>query len=294
MRRVQAFVFGQPDALARLALVRIGLGLIVAILLVLGPYDRFFVELAPELYRPAPLLPPLGRAYPGLRALAIAAALAYAAGLFTRAANAVAAASFLVLNAYVARFAPDPWSYNTHLNFFLVATCALDTGRALSLDALRRRPRPAAALERETASFVVAFMQLFVGVLYLQAGLSKLLRSGTAWFLTGRTLWVHTVTDGSGPARALTRWPWLFRAGGIFAGVFELAFVWLVPFRRAHAPLVVSALAFHGATLLLLGISFWHLALLVPLLFWPLPERLSARLDPHCAVRAVSGVEAHR
>jgi hypothetical protein len=278
--RVQGFVFGQRDALARLALVRVGLGLTVAVLLVFGPYDRFFVDMAGELYRPLPWLPPLGSAYAALRAVAIASALAYAAGLWTRFSNAVAALSFLVLNAYVARFAPEPWSYNTHLNFFLLATCAVDSGRALSLDARRRTARPATPVERETASFVAAFMQLFVGLLYFQSGLSKLLRSGAAWFLTGRTLWVFTVAEGTDLGRALTRWPWLFRAGGVFAGVFELGFLGLVPFRRAHALLALSALAFHTGTLLLLGISFWHLALLVPLVFWPLRPALVARLEP--------------
>ncbi len=280
MTRVWAFLFGQADAWARLALVRIGLGTIVAVLLAFGPYDRFFVDFADDLYAPLPWLPRLGAGYLALRALAVTSALAFAAGLVTRASNLVAALSFLALNAYVARFAPEPWGYTTHLNFFLFATCAVDTGRALSLDALRRAPRPPTPLERETASFVVAFMQLFVGVLYWQSGVSKLLRVGPEWFLTGRTLWVFTVAEGTDFGRALTRWPWLFRAGTLSAGAFELGFLLLVPFRRAHAALALSALAFHGATLALLGISFWHLSLLVPLLFWPLPARVTARLDP--------------
>lgn len=287
--RLTRFLFEQPAPFHRLALVRVALGLVTAVLVSAGPYDHFFVDTAGLLYRPgSPLafLPDFGEGYSLLRIIVIVSAVAFMAGLWTRVSGGVLAISFLILNFYVSRFSSAPWSYNTHLNFFLIAAGFVATGRYWSIDAMRRRaPLPADTPgEGEIASFVVSFMQLFVGVLYFQAGLSKLRHSGLEWYLGGQTFWATAVLTGTHLGRRLAAFPALFRVGAMLGGAFELLIAFLVPLRRAGVAIVVMSSLFHLSLWLILGISFWHLWMLVPVLFLPIVEpSLAAPMCPTSA-----------
>lgn len=217
--------------------MRISLAAVVIALLWYGPYDQFYVDGCELLYEPGgllPFLPRLGRWFLALKTIALLSAATLLLGLLTRLSAIVCALSFGLLNFYVSRFAGDSWSYNSHLNLFLLALCVGSAPDRFSLDARIFRSGSRAAKRRspEFDSFLLAFMQLYAGVLYFQSGLSKLVHSGLDWFTSGQTLWVFAVRHGSAIAAAATEYPCLFVAGSLLSGLFELGFVFLLLFRR--------------------------------------------------------------
>lgn len=274
LARSLTFIFDDPELTIRLPVARVVLGSACAVLLAFGPYDRFFVDTAPYLYpvRGA-LLPPPGEWFAGLRAVGIVSSVAFALGLLTRASCVVTACSFGLVTFYAAQFADRPWSYNTHLLFFLLMFCCVETPRewGVSGDA-----SPASLRNAESQSFLLFFMRLFVGMIYFQAGLAKLLESGSGWFLSGQTAWSMTALQGTALGKELCRFPWMFPLGSIATGFFELSFLFFFPFRRIYGWLTFAALGFHFMLWATLGISFWHVAVFVPALFGPVRWRTRA------------------
>lgn len=274
--RADRFLFAQEAPLTRLAATRASLGLVILIMVVLGPFDRFFGEMGPWLYAPRglltfiPVLDP--ETYWALRALVAASALSTALGLATCVSSVVLALSFLVLNYYTAQFTGLSWNYDTHLNFFAIALCAGRSGARGSLDGLLGWTRPASARDAQQASFLLAFMQLYVALLYLQAGVAKLVASGLAWFTRGVTPYYFTITSGTELGRYLTQWPWIFQVFTALGGLFELASLPLLLWRRTSRAVALAAMAFHLGTYLVMDISFWHLWALYPALFLRRPR----------------------
>jgi len=281
------FLFNQPNACQRLSLARIFLAVICLVQVLFGAYDRFYAETSEILFSPGfpfYFFPPLGKGFYLLKAVTILSAVALGLGLKTRSANVVLAGSFLLLNFYVSYFGASTWSYNTHLNFFLIALCFADSSRHYSLDKLLNRPRRAALrpVGQETASFVLSFMQIYVAVLYLQSGVSKLLYGGMGWYLGGQTLFVFTIRGGTSFGLYLAQYPWVFKLLAVGTGIFEFGFFFLCFYRKAHKLLAVAATVFHLSVWLTMGISFWFLWLLLPALFWlksgePTPRPLLSR-----------------
>ena len=274
--RIDRFFFAQPNAILRVCALRAMLGAVIAVLVVLGPYGRFHVDMADVLYRPTGVLaflPPLDAVwFDALRMLVIASAVMVALGVSTRASCIALAAAFFVLNYYVSQFVGPVWSYNTHLNWFAIALCFVPAGARLSIDEriARVRARPSTfdeARGEASASFVIAFMQLYIALLYTQAGLAKLLGSGVAWFTSGLTPLYFTLTDGTALGRWLAQWPALFRVFSLASGLIELLFLPLFPFPRIRRALVIAALLMHVGIHLVMDIPFWHMWLLYPVLF---------------------------
>ncbi|WP_437690989.1 HTTM domain-containing protein [Sorangium sp. So ce176] len=274
--RADRFLFAQEASLARLAAIRASLGLVILVMVLLGPFDRFFGEMGPLLYAPrgllafTPVLDP--ETYWSLRVLVAASALSTLLGLATRVSTVALALSFLVLNYYTAQFTGISWNYDTHLNFFAIALCAGRSGARGSLDDLLGWTRPASARDVQQASFLLAFMQLYVALLYFQAGVSKLVASGLVWLTSGVTPYRFTITSGAELGRYLTQWPWIFQVFTALGGLFELAFLPLMLWRRSCRAVALAAMAFHLGMYLVMGISFWHLWVLYPALFMYRPR----------------------
>jgi hypothetical protein len=258
--------FTQPNAFARLAWLRCSLGLVCAVLVGLGPYGDFYVEAAPFLAPASSWLPALGAVgWYGLRSFVLLASVCAALGVGLRLSLPALALSFGWFNAYAANLENVIFSYNSHLNVFLVALCFVDTSRGASL-ASATHPGPSAA-QTERASFVLSFLQCYVAVLYFQTGLAKLLQGGLAWFTTGQTIYVNALVLGLERGRALASLRWLFPLLGMLTALFEFGFLPLFLWGRGLWLATWVAILFHLGTFLLLGISFWHLWLLYPALF---------------------------
>jgi hypothetical protein len=202
-----------------------------------------------------------------LKAAIVISGVFWVIGYKTRIANIIFAVTYFVFSYYVAHFSTQLFSYITHLNFFSILLCFVDTSRFWSIDRLRSpalRERVYTPSQQELASFVLAFMQLYVIAFYMQAGGSKLLIGGRDWFLTGDTPYFATITSGTAPGLALTKYRWLFTGVSLFTGFFELGF-FLVLFRRFRPFFAYGVIGFHLGILLNINIFFYQLSVLVPL-----------------------------
>lgn len=266
-------LFEQNEPLPRLALMRISVGLVTIAYVVLEPYHRFLLDTGELLYSPSPLFSFFPRLGPtGLWALegaTVVAGLLFTLGYRTRAAAIAFSVLFAVWNYYVACFSRPTWVYNTHLNFFLLALCFTPAGARWSLDARLRQSGPEPELrERQLASFGMAFMQLYIAVLYFQAGLSKVLNSGFEWFILGQTPLIQTAQVGTKFGIWLTQVPPLFTTFNLYAGVLEFGFLpATLLLGRVPRPMALMAILFHVGVGLTMKVSFWHLFLLYPALF---------------------------
>jgi hypothetical protein len=272
-KKIERFLFDQPNLDFRIFVVRLAVSLVVVSYTLTGPFDRFHVDAAGLLYRPVgpfSFIPALGY-WPFflLKALVVVSGITFALGYKTRLSNVVFALSYFVFAYYVGHFSTQLFSYITHLNFFALILCFVDSARFWSLDWVldpSRRERPYSKAHREFASFALAFMQLYLVAFYVQAGGSKLFIGGVDWFLTGQTPYYGTIVSGTNAGLQMTRFRWLFTVVSLLTGVFELGFFLILwkPFRRIYA---VGVICFHFGILLSMNIFFYQLSSVVPLLF---------------------------
>lgn len=256
------FLFHQSDPFERLAALRVSLGLIVATLLILGPYDSFYVDTAPWLFEaqaPFAWFPNLGAHFWTLKAATILLSLAVAANLWPKVTCPLFALSFLAFNFYITCFHTTYWITNTHLNFFALALACVPFLKPAS---------------KEMASFILAFMITYVATLYLQAGVSKCLCGGLEWFTSGKRVFFETLLLGTPFGKFLTQWPGLFQIMSLATAPFELLLP-LLFFTKARSLAAAIAILFHLTTFAIMGISFWFLWGLYPALFFYHSEKTS-------------------
>src|SRR5664279_3149025 len=123
---MKKFLFDQTDAFEKLNLVSYSLSCLVIILLILGPYDSFYVDTADWLFSarfPFYWFPNLGVHFWTLKYLVILLAVG---NLFLSLRSFTApffALTFLFFNFYVTCFSTTYWLTNTHLNFFAILLC---------------------------------------------------------------------------------------------------------------------------------------------------------------------------
>lgn len=247
-------LFGQKDPFERLQAVQISISLIVGILLIFGPYDHFYVDMAPWLYAPkAPFewFPILEMHFWTLKYSVLI--LAFLAPFNYRIFKILFGISFLFFNFYVKSFSTTWWITNTHLNFFAIALCFT--------------PRYRTQKSMELASFLVSFMTLYIAALYFQAGLSKLLHGGIYWFFDGSRILTETILLGTPFGKWLTQWPQVFTVMSFATGLFELFLPPFFLFSSTQRLAALCAFFFHMGTFIVMGISFWFLWALYPALF---------------------------
>ena len=272
-KKIEDFLFAQPNVDFRIFVVRLAVSLVVVSYTIVGPFDHFHVDAASLLYRPEGLLsfiPQLGTwGFFGLKFVVIVSGITWAVGYKTRASNVVFALSYLAFAYYVAHFSTQIFSYITHLNFFALILCFVNTARFWSLDWVldpTRRARPYSQARREFASFALAFMQLYLVAFYVQAGVNKLRIGGVDWFLTGGTPYYGAFISGTTPGLAMTRFRWLYNGVALFTGFFEMGF-FLILWRKIRPFYAVMVIGFHFGILLNMNIFFYQLSAVVPLLF---------------------------
>jgi hypothetical protein len=251
--------FAQAGAMRRLELVRMTLGGTIFLLASSPSYRRFYPENEALLYdRGGSWLPPLGRLIGPLRIAVMALAALLAFGVGGLATAALLLLGFGLLDRYAASLTPRLWNNLFHVHVFLLCFCV---AKAAPLVAA---PAPAARL----ASFMLTVMQVQVGLVYLLAGISKLRVSGVAWFTGGRNLLASTIFRGTELGQSLVAISALRRSMAVATAVFELGAPALILWPAMHIWLAFMALAFHLGILLVMRISFWHLCVFFPALFW--------------------------
>jgi hypothetical protein len=250
------FLFDQPNPFERLKQTQVALSLMVFLLLLLGPYDDFYVEMAPWLYSPQmpfAWFPRLDAHFWTLKYSVMVLALLSTMKL--RIAQILFAICFLLFNFYIKSFGTTWWITNTHLNFFAIALCLTP-----------RNSKKKSS--QEFASFLIAFMTLYIAILYFQAGLSKLIHGGLGWFLDGERIRTETILLGTSFGKWLTQWPRLFNGAAFGTGLFELLLPPFFLLRNTQRFAALIAIGFHLSTFLVMGISFWFLWFLYPTLFF--------------------------
>jgi hypothetical protein len=256
------FLFNQIHPFERLNTIRISLCTLILILLAFGPYDSFYVDTAPFLFS-SKWLPNLGIHFWTLKFTVMLLAICVAFDLKPKLCRPLFAMSYLLFSFYITCFGTTYWITNTHLVFFAIALC---------FEPLVKTPNRA---QTELASFLIAFMITYIAALYFQAGLSKALLGGTAWFTEGKRIWTETLLLGTPFGKWLTQWPALFIAMSLGTALFELVCPFLFFFRSTQKYVAALAMLFHLSTFAVMGISFWFLWFLFPGLFFAYQSRSS-------------------
>lgn len=252
--RLILIAFEQIDAQVRLRYLRISIAIVWWILLVFGPYDNYYVHTAPWL---SSIL--------GEWAAVIHTPLRWVCVIFLipwmlkRGGRIVDVTCLLLLlgfNAHIMFYAPKSFNYNTHLHWFMFTlifsrTHKKNIGRV------------------DSNSFLLSFCQVFVGLIYFQAGLSKLVNSGLYW-AKGDTIEIYSAILRSGIGREVLNIPYASFVFGISTIVLELGFLpALFIFWRYRAVLATIMIIFHIGIYIVIGISFWPLWILFFALFFP-------------------------
>lgn len=158
-----------------------------------------------------------------------------------------------------------------HVLWFAAIVAASPSHRALSLDVIRRGTEAGPARwvgdteERSCYGLPLRLCWLVVGLIYFFPGLWKAWEVGDVWVagdnvqLLLREKWLE-LADFQ-PLIWLDRYPVLYRATGAFTILFELGFVFALFFPRVRPWAVLSGLAFHSSTKLIMDISFVSLVL---------------------------------
>jgi hypothetical protein len=208
MRRLEAWLFAPGDP-RRLAVLRIGLCGLLAVRLAIGPYAELASQ-PPALFRPILFLRLLERMPPrglvvALQALAVAAAVLAAAGLWTRVVLPLAWAAALPLVAMTSSLGKVVHN-DVLLLLCLVPLLPAPAGAAWSLDARRAAGRPGGHTAPPQTppdprfGWPVRTAMVVVAGAYFFSGLAKLLHAGPAWVTSGNLRWVLYASSDQQPA----------------------------------------------------------------------------------------------
>ena len=118
--------------------------------------------------------------------------------------------------------------------------------------------------------YCIGFSKLYIGFLYLQAFLSKLINSGIEWFTSGDTIKTYILLRGTTLGKLFLSYPTSFKIFTALSGVFELSFIFILLFAKRDKLLGIAGILFHLSIFLLMEISFWFLwVLFIPLFILP-------------------------
>lgn len=149
------------------------------------------------------------------------------------------------------------YNYNTHLNIFFA-------GLSIVLILGRREGQTGKQAEKNFIQFCKCYILTF----YLQSGISKLIFAGTTWLMTGRTAWIFALELGTDTGKMLAHYPVLFAIGSFVIVSFEILIFPLYLLNIGRKYLIAGAVCLHLSVLLVMGISFWHMWLLYPVVFY--------------------------
>ena len=226
------FLFNQPRALVRLGLLRILICGICLLMLFTGPYDTLYHTLfAPIMFQahfPFPFFPSLGDGILWIKLLAYGMGFFALIGYRTKFVLPFFTLCYCTLNYYIHCFQEHYCMNQAHLNISLLILSLTPSASRFSMDSLLSERQTLLANE-EKASFALTFLGGYIALLFFQTGLSKLIYGGIGWFLSGDTLYVETIFDGTDFGRYLTQFNWTFPFFGIGVFFLELIFPFFCP-----------------------------------------------------------------
>lgn len=176
--------------------------------------------------------------------------------------------SFIYINTY-SYFVTNNFNYNTHLIFFLLLITFSNSTEYYSLF---RKKNTLLNINCITLydRYCIGFSKLYIGFLYLQAFLSKLINSGIEWFTSGDTIKTYILLRGTTIGKLFLLYPTSFKIFTALSGVFELSFIFILLFTKRDKLLGIGGILFHLSIFLLMEISFWFLwVLFIPLFILP-------------------------
>lgn len=266
-------IFEQADVLERVSLLRIIVVSLCLFMLFMGPYDTLYhVQFSDIMFKPHfpfPFFVSLGKGFIWLKGLAVCSGLIALIGYRTAISLPIFTFFYCLMNYYIHCFQDHYCMNQAHLNIALITLCFIPSASRFSIDAMKKKAELKQS-QQEKCSFALTFLGGYIALLFFQTGLSKLIYGGMGWYLSGDTLYVETIFDGTDFGRFLTRYPWAFPFFGVMVGLFELVFPFLFLFPRFHVLFGVVLLCFHFGTFLVMGISFWFLwPLYIPLYILP-------------------------
>ena len=163
-----------------------------------------------------------------------------------------------------------------HLPYAALLLGGSRCGDVLSLDWWRRRGgdwtwfRHDARAESNHYALPLHYLWLLIGLGYFFAGFWKVAFCGPDWAFSDNlrnTLWEHwAYRDDFQPLFRLDRYPLLCRLAASATLVFELGFVFALPFRRLRPWLCASGILFHAGIALIMDLNFWSLLVCYPTL----------------------------
>ena len=267
----------------RLAAVRIGLCAVLFLRLTRTVY----VELADQpaaLFRPRsfmnlfPSMPPRSIVI-AVQIVALLAAAAALIGWRVRATLPIAIVTSLFLNGMATSLGKV-----VH-NDVLLTLCLFALLPSRCADAWAIDARGSAAPSRDYGWPLRAMLVIVAGS-YFFSGLHKLINSGPAWVFGDNMRWVmyQAAERGAEPnhvSLAIADRPWLAQLVAAAILLLELSFPIVLWLRRARAPYVAAAIAFHLGTWMTIGLNYWAQAATVAIVL----------LAPSLRVRAAMPVD---
>jgi hypothetical protein len=205
-------------------------------------------------------------------------------GLFTPVSAAVA----LVSGLYVLGI-PQFYGKINHYHHVLWFTALLVPSRCadvLSLDALRRAGGSSGVRSPEpdrAYALPLRYAWILLGLVYFFPGVWKFAGEGVAWAFSDNLKYrMHSVwfSRSFTPVFRIDRYPLLYQGAGAFTLLFEIGFLFTLPFRSLRPWAAGVAFLFHESTRLFLAITFWTLYPILPFLIdlRALCRRLGRRL----------------
>jgi hypothetical protein len=249
---INNFFFNRSVTKYELLFLRIVLALAVILPICFGQYNRFLFDASPFLLQQNNWLTNFFFSnlliYDSLRWIAVGSSILFALGKRTLYSGLLTSVSFTLLDYLSFAIESTIWNYMTHIQFFIFL---------LSFSGLNHR---------ELTSFIFRVMQVYVCMIYFQAGLSKVIHGGLPWIKTGSALFVTTFLDGTPMSKMLLPYERLFILISCATVIFELMvpIIFINPKRRRF--LGFSLITFHLGTYYWFNISFWQLFMLYPVL----------------------------
>lgn len=154
--------------------------------------------------------------------------------------------SFLFLHSLTAQEG-QAWNYLTHVFF--------STFIALASQLPKRY-----CLREDDALLGIKFV---VAMVYFQSVTSKLIWSGFEWFSDGNVIRTYGILFGTRAGAYLSSQPFLAQSFAFLGILLELSFGFGLLMRRTFTLTAIAIVIFHSSIFLMLGISFWHLCLIV-------------------------------
>jgi hypothetical protein len=262
MKYLDNFLFCQPNADARRELFMRSLLAILSLLLIWGPYHPITLDFYNILYPNAletssnPFLIFLKDKsyYSFLQLLTFISVVScfYKRG---RKVSLVGATLLFITFQYVNYLlTPSTWLYNTHLIHFLVI---------LALTELFQKTK----YEKDMVSFSLAYPILYIGLIYFQSGMGKMLTGGLQWITTGAVLKQFPVLIESTFGEFISTTHLLPEFLSLATIVIQFSIIFLIFKPKIYPLLGLFLIVFHILIALTVKVLFWYLILLYPALF---------------------------